>query len=1042
MGVDRKGTVKHISLKPYVFFIKQMKISSVIRLAKYSLILLVATWLPHSLEAQTLTWDNPGVGDFNTGNNWVGGVAPQSYNSVIIADGGTAQSNQTIDVSDVTISNNSTLQLLPGLLSYLDSNQVYLGGSGIGRLVIGAEAVAGTGDVYAGYNAGATGIINVDGGTLSPFAFHAGHAGSGVVNLINDATLESTSGKVGYLAGSQGVVTLVSSTWTISEEGQPLDLKVGVQGQGEVDATNSQISALDLVIGEQLGSTGAVSLSGGNLTIQNNIYVGNMTTGSLTLTNGAHANPYELFVGNQAGSAGSLTMNGSSATISENVFIGFDGAGTFEATNPTLHAKALFLARNAGATGSATVSGGNITLTEDLHVGSGGTGNFTLTGGGALHSDIANLGFDSTATGTMSVNGGTWQNTRAIFVGVSGTGTLNIGAGGVVESESGYIAQRSGGTGAVNVNGGSWILSNTLALGVNGTAQMAISNGGQITAEWSQIGLNAGSSGTATMDNGSWTTNQTLTIGSSGPGSLTVTNGSTLAAGSIQLGATAGLSASLNVSNSTISTENILSTSVNATAELSGVEIQLRGGSEVVDTLLIDGFAPGAFVMGSGGITVNTQGGNARIPLALGGTGNFTKSGAGRLRLSAANSYSGGTRISGGVLEIEGTSALGTGNVAVESAELRAHTDATLSGNLGGGIQLISVSGNQTGVFSAATNSTLTLEPLDFLLVSGSTLQIGSSGNTGTVLFQPTGAVALPGDVAINVAAGTFQAGNDGLEFMTAIAASTTVAAGATLDFDDNLGTGGIRALYGAGTVQIGSNSSTALVVDSGNFSGNIAGNGALVKESSGTLILSGPTAFIGGTTVNAGTLIVNGSLSEGLGNVVVNSGGTLGGSGLMNGISLNGGSLSPGNSSGNLTAGELLWTTGTVLFDLGSSIPTSDLITVGTFVGLGGPSAEYEFTFLDNGWVEDTTYNLVEFTDSTFNNDASQFSFTNSGGFDGTFFFEGSTLKFTLTAIPEPTAIGLLLLAAAALLVLRSRAASMPNSPLPRASCSDSISS
>lgn len=1014
-----------------------MNCASLIQPAKYSLILLLAGWLPATLEAQTLTWDNPGVGDFNTDNNWQGGVAPQSYNSVIIADGGTAQSNQTIDVSDVTLSNNSTLKLLPGLLSYLDSDQVYLGGSGIGRLEIGAEAEAATGDVYAGYNAGTTGIINIDGGTLSPFAFHAGHAGNGVVSLTNNATLESTSGQVGYLAGSQGVVTLDSSTWTVSEQGQPLNLNVGVQGQGEVQATNSMISALQLTIGEQAGSSGIVSLSGGNLTIQNNIYVGNMTTGSLALTNGAHANPYELFVGNQAGSTGSLTMNGSSATISENVFIGFDGGGTFEATNATLHAKALFLARNAGSTGSATVSGGNITLTEDLHVGSGGTGNFTLTGGGMLHSDIANLGFDSSATGTMSVNGGTWQNTRAIFVGVSGNGTLNIGPGGTVESESGYLAQRAGGTGAVNVDGGSWIMSNTLALGVNGTAQMAISNGGQVSAAWSQIGLNAGSSGSATMDNGSWTTSETLTIGSGGPGSLTVTNGSTLAAGSIQLGATGGLSASLNATNSTISTENILSTSVNATAQLSGVEIQLRGGSSVLDTLLIDGFAPGAFVMGSGGITVNTQGGNARIPLALGGSGNFTKTGAGRLRLTAANTFTGGTRVSGGVLEIEGASALGTGNVVLESAELRAHANASLTGNLGGGIQLISVGGNQTGVFSATANTTLTLEPLDFLLVAGSTLQIGSSGNTGTVLFQPTGAVALPGDVAINVAAGTFQAGNGGVEFMTAIAASTTVAAGATLDFDDNLGSGGIRALYGAGTVQIGSNSSTTLVVNSGNFSGNIAGNGALVKESSGTLILSGPTAFLGGTTVNAGTLIVNGSLSFGLGQATVNPGATFGGNGTVGTIFLDGGEVAPGNSAGTLTAENLYWDSGTLLFDLGADQAASDFLDVG---GLQGFGSTYAFTFVDNGWVVGTTYNLIgyELSDIAVGN----FTFTNGGGFDGEFFYQADTLKFTLTAIPEPTTIGLLLLAAAALLVLRSRAASMPNSPLRRASCSDSLSS
>lgn len=305
---------------------------------------------------------------------------------------------------------------------------------------------------------------------------------------------------------------------------------------------------------------------------------------------------------------------------------------------------------------------------------------------------------------------------------------------------------------------------------------------------------------------------------------------------------------------------------------------------------------------------------------------------------------------------------------------------------------------------------------MDFLLVSGSTLQVGSGGHAGTVVFAPTGAVALPGDVSLHLVAGTLLAGNSGLEWMTSIASSTTVAAGATLDFADQLGlNSGIQALYGAGTVLTGNLTQTQLVVNSGNFSGNISGSGSLVKTSSGTLILSGQTFFTGGTTVNGGTLVVNGSLSEGLGSVVVNPGGTLAGTGTMNGISLLGGSLSPGNSSGNLTAAELLWTSGNILFDLGNSPASSDRLIVLAFEGLADPADDYRFTFLDNGWVVGSTYHLVDFQNTTFA-DASRFAYTNSSGFVGTFFFEDNSLKFTLSAIPEPAmrpglALGLTLL-------------------------------
>ena len=51
-----------------------------------------------------------------------------------------------------------------------------------------------------------------------------------------------------------------------------------------------------------------------------------------------------------------------------------------------------------------------------------------------------------------------------------------------------------------------------------------------------------------------------------------------------------------------------------------------------------------------------------------------------------------------------------------------------------------------------------------------------------------------------------------------------TVATGATLNFQDHLSTGGINSLFGGGTVNIGTASTTMLTVNSGNFAGSIAG--------------------------------------------------------------------------------------------------------------------------------------------------------------------------------------------------------------------------
>jgi autotransporter-associated beta strand protein len=86
---------------------------------------------------------------------------------------------------------------------------------------------------------------------------------------------------------------------------------------------------------------------------------------------------------------------------------------------------------------------------------------------------------------------------------------------------------------------------------------------------------------------------------------------------------------------------------------------------------------------------------------------------------------------------------------------------------------------------------------------------------------------------------------------------------------------------------------------------GAISGGGALIKTNSNTLTLGGANTYAGGTTVNGGALVVNGSV----GAVTVNTGGSLGGSGAVGAVTLNsGGLLKPGNSPGTLFAASSIW--------------------------------------------------------------------------------------------------------------------------------------
>ena len=108
---------------------------------------------------------------------------------------------------------------------------------------------------------------------------------------------------------------------------------------------------------------------------------------------------------------------------------------------------------------------------------------------------------------------------------------------------------------------------------------------------------------------------------------------------------------------------------------------------------------------------------------------------------------------------------------------------------------------------------------------------------------------------------------------------------------------------YALGSKQLtvgGNNLSTqvsGIIADGGTFGGT---GGSLVKVGAGTLTLSGVNTYTGATTVNAGTLSVNGSIANS--SVTVNAGGMLGGNGTIGNTTINGGTLSPGNSIGTLT--------------------------------------------------------------------------------------------------------------------------------------------
>ena len=144
------------------------------------------------------------------------------------------------------------------------------------------------------------------------------------------------------------------------------------------------------------------------------------------------------------------------AAAANTLYVGNSSTGTLTIRNGGAVSSAIgFISYNAGSTGTVTVDGtGSSWTTGDLYVGHAGTGTLTIENGGAVSSGLYNfIGYQAGSTGTMTVDGAgsSWTSTGNLYVGNSSTGTLTIRNGGAVSSDSGYIGIQAGTTGTVTL---------------------------------------------------------------------------------------------------------------------------------------------------------------------------------------------------------------------------------------------------------------------------------------------------------------------------------------------------------------------------------------------------------------------------------------------------------------------------------------------------------------------------------------------------------------------------------------------------------------
>ena len=371
----------------------------------------------------------------------------------------------------------------------------------------------------------------------------------------------------------------------------------------------------------------------------------------------------------------------------------------------------------------------------------------------------------------------------------------------------------------------------------------------------------------------------------------------------------------------------------------------------------------------------------------LGGTGATTLSGAGELEInggifnnnmqtgSSSSARSGATTLTSGTLSIAtsismfGTGAInlnggaigsfsatgrdfGTGNALNIGGNVQIGGSGGGLGNgyvrfggpadLGGGVRTITsiasgvLAGNGAGAIlnGIVSNGGITKEGAGYITLgnNGNTFSGATTINAGSLAFSQK-ALAASSSVTlansgVNLVIGENGAGSHDINNLSGVSGSVIRS-----DF----------SLSGTNTARTLKITQTANGAYAGSF---IEGGGraiSLVKSGSATLTLSGTAAYTGATTVEAGTLLVNGAYTGG-GLITVSSGATLGGSGSVSQANIAaGGTLAPGASAGSFT------TTGALTFDPAAILslelgapslvqnPGSDFVTVGGALTLGG---------------------------------------------------------------------------------------------------------
>ncbi|WP_068882091.1 autotransporter-associated beta strand repeat-containing protein [Paramesorhizobium deserti] len=824
--------------------------------------------------------------------NYLGiGAKNNADGTLEVLSGGTLASNTTARLGDAagskgqaTVSGKDT----GGAVSHWTIGQTLtVGNAGTGSLTIeDGGIVTATGGVTLSGSGAGSGTLAVNGGASGAGVLEtvslAKGAGTGATKATFDGgILRATGPSANFISGFTGTqFEIASGGMTVDTNG--FDVATAAANVLSGAGALTKVGAGTLTLSGGNNFSGGTTVNGGTVTAG---AAGTaFGTGLLTVTGpGAAAlNGFNTTVagitGNGAVSLGSGTLtsaySGSATTSYSGVMSGTggfvkSGSGTQVLSGANSYTGATTISggtlqvdgNQSAATGLTTVASGATlsgsgTLGGGVDVASGGTlvsqndatlgplalninGNLTLTSG-------ANLNYTFGATPSADPDGllidvGGDVDLGGATLNVSGSGFDPGGVYGLIE----YTGMRSGNLVAGTIPSGLYVQT-----AMAGRINLVNTNGLGAFSFWDGDG-NAGN-GTIDGGDGVWQ-GDAFNANQNWLEATGTTNG-TFRGGPAIFGGTGG----------TVKVDNSLGAIVVSSMQFMSDGYVLDGltASDMITLTPATGSQVEIAVGDKNSVPYTTT-----INAGLTGTAELVKTDAGTLVLTnAGNSYTGGTRIEDGIVQISSDGNLG------RSASGQLDTALTLASSAN---EVATLQNTQ----AISTTRQVTLEGTGGTFQTDAALTLGGDvGGAGALTKTGAGNLTLNGANSYGggtiVEAGTLTAGSD-----TAFGAATGALTvnGGTADLNGHSMT--LAGLAGSGgTVKLGdatSGASTLTLNQAGNsaYAGNVTGTGSLVKNGAGNLTLSGANTFSGGLTLGGGGVTAGSDTAFGTGVLTVNGG-------------------------------------------------------------------------------------------------------------------------------------------------------------------------